>query len=340
MRKTAVLVFIHLFVGLFLHAQKPDSVKIFVDSALFVMQHNSIHAGQLDWKKIRDSVEIITAQAKDYCAAQPAIQYAFNQLGDKHGWLVFDDKDYRNPDFPPDTTRISTDIKKAALKGPQVYAGRIEKKYTYLSIPFFGGQTQEAMKKFGQLLQDSLCRYTDNKTKGFIIDLRLNAGGNMFAMLAGINNIIGDGIIGKNVDQNGKATNITAIKSNGVTINDSLFTGIGHNCGDYSKLPVAILIGPVTGSAGECLAVAFAGRPKTKLIGENTAGYVTANNGWYLPGKNNGIVLAVEYIRDVNGNEYKENVKPAIKVIGGDHFFDHQNDEKIKAALRWLKKQS
>ena len=41
-----------------------------------------------------------------------------------------------------------------------------------------------------------------------------------------------------------------------------------------------------------------------------------------------------------NGKEYKENVKPAIEVIGGDHFFDHQKDEKIKAALKWLRKQS
>ena len=340
MRKAVAIVLVNLFLALLSQAQKPDSVKIFIDSALSIMQHNSINAGQLDWTQIRDSVEMMTAKAKDYRDVQPAIQYAFNRLGDKHGWLVFADKDYKNPAFPPDTSRISNDIKQTALKGPQVYAAQIKKKYTYLSIPFFGGQTPEAMKKFGERLQDSLCRYTDGKTKGFIIDLRLNAGGNMFAMLAGISNILGNGIIGKNVDRNGNAINITAVKNNRVIINDSLFTSINHNCGDYSKLPVALLIGPVTGSAGECVAVAFAGRPTTTLIGENTAGYVTANNGWYLPGKNNGIVLAVEYIRDVNGKEYKENVKPAVEIIGGDHFFDHQKDEKIKAALRWLKKQS
>lgn len=339
MRKLAVLI-LTILLSLSLPAQKPDSVKIFIDSAISIMQHNSIHAGQLNWKQLKDSVERMTIAAKNYRDAVPAIQYAFNRLGDKHGWLVFDNEDYRNPAFPPDTSRISDDIKKVALKGPQIYAAKVRKKYTYLSIPFFGGQTSDGMKKFGQRLQDSLCRFMDKDTKGVIIDLRLNAGGNMFAMLAGINNIFGDGIIGKNVDQNGVVTSATAIKNNGVMVNDSLFTSIERSCGNFSGLPVVVLLGPVTGSAGECLAIALAIRPKTILIGENTAGYVTANNGWYLPGKNNGIVLAVEYIRDANGKEYKENVKPAIEIIGGDHFFDHEQDEKIKAAIKWLKKQS
>ena len=340
MRKVAVLIVVQFSVAFSIYAQQPDSVKTFVDSALAIMQRNSIHASELDWSKIRDSVALMIARSTNYADVQPALRYAFNQLGDKHGWLVFNGEDYRNPSFSPDTSRISADIKQVALKGPRVYAGRVDEKYTYLSIPFFGGQTPEAMKKFGQQLQDSLCRYTNDKTKGFIIDLRLNAGGNMFAILAGINNIIGPGVIGKSVDQYGKEFTVTEVKDNGIAINDSLFTSIDRSCGDYSELPVAILVGPVTASAGECIAVAFAGRNKSILIGENTAGYVTANNGWYLPGKNNGIVLAVEYIRDANGVEYKENVKPVIRVIGGDHFFDRNNDEKIKAALRWLKKQS
>lgn len=339
MKKFIVFVVLNLFFGLLPRAQRADSVKLFIDSALNIMQHNSIHANQLNWNLLRDSVEAMTINAQTYRHAYPALQYAFNRLNDKHGWLVFENKDYKNPAFPSDTSRISDDIKKAALKGPAIYAGKVENNYTYISIPFFGGQTSEAMKKFGQQLQDSLCHNVDNKTKGIILDLRLNAGGNMFAMLAGINNLLGNGIIGKNVDSYGKIFNVTAIKNNGITINDSLFTTIDSTCGDLSKLPVAILIGPVTGSAGECVAVAFAGRPNTKLIGETTAGYVTANDGWYLPGKDNGIVLAVEYIRDVNGKEYKKNVKPDIEVIGGDSFSDRKNDKKIKASVKWLKSQ-
>ena len=337
MKKSIVFAFVNLFFAAMSLAQRADSVKLFTDTALNIMQRNSIHANQLNWDVLRDSIETMTINAQTYRDAYPALQYAFNRLDDKHGWLVFEDKDYKNPAFPSDTSRISTDIKKAALRGPAIYAGRIENNYTYISIPFFGGQTPDAMKKFGQRLQDSLCRNVDNKTKGIILDLRLNAGGNMFAMLAGISNILGDGIIGKNVDSYGEILNITAVKKNGITINDSLFTSIDSSCGDLSKLPLAILLGPITGSAGECVAVAFAGRPDTKLIGETTAGYVTANNGWYLPGKNNGIVLAVEYIRDINGKEYKENVKPDIEVIGGDSFFDRKNDKKIKAAVKWLK---
>ena len=140
MRKAVAIVLVNLFLALLSQAQKPDSVKIFIDSALSIMQHNSINAGQLDWTQIRDSVEMMTAKAKDYRDVQPAIQYAFNRLGDKHGWLVFADKDYKNPAFPPDTSRISNDIKQTALKGPQVYAAQIKKKI-YVSLNTFFRRT-------------------------------------------------------------------------------------------------------------------------------------------------------------------------------------------------------
>lgn len=74
------------------------------------------------------------------------------------------------------------------------------------------------------------------------------------------------------------------------------------------------------------------------LIGENTAGYVTGNNGFLLPGKNNGIVIGESYTKDKNGRIYLEDVAPVIKVTGGDDFSNLMNDKKITTAINWLSK--
>jgi C-terminal processing protease CtpA/Prc len=320
-------------------AQMPDSVKLFIDSALNIMQKNSIFAKGLDWNEVRDHSFNLASNASTYEETAPALQYAFNSLGDKHGWLVLNNKGYRNTSFTHDTSRITDDIKKAAKNGARIYRGVIENKYAYLSIPFFGAQTKEEMDLFAQRLQDSLCKSINSQTKGIIIDLRLNAGGNMFPMLVGICNLLGDGIVFESKDSKGNTIGKTAIQDHSMTIIDTLTTELRSNCGDLTRYPVAVIIGPVTGSAGECVAVAMRGRPRTKLFGEETAGYTSGNQGYLLPGQDNGIVIGVDFLHDRNSKEYRESVRPDIVVNGGDAFFDHANDRKIKAAVYWLKRQ-
>lgn len=321
------------------YAQVPDSVKIFVDSSLNVMQRSSVFSTKVNWKQVRDSVRKMTAQAQTYEATYTAIQYAFHQLGDKHGKLVFNGESYRNPFFTFDTTRIPENIKQAARKGPHIYTGFISGQYAYLSIPTFGGQATADVKQFAQRLQDSLCKNINGATKGIILDLRLNGGGNVFPMIAGIANVLGEGSYGKGIDAAGNTTEEYAIRNGAISWYDSIPLKIEHTCGNFSTLPVALLLSPVTASAGEDIAIAFTGRPKTILIGENTGGFVTANDGIYLPGPKNGIVLAMGFLQDRNGKAYFDNVVPDIKIISGDYFFEPVKDEKIKAAVKWLKKQ-
>ena len=322
-----------------LKAQTPDSVKVFVDSALNLMEHNSVFTQKVNWKQVRNTVQQMTANARTYKEVYPALRYAFNQLGDKHGWLVLDGEEYRNPSFPPDTNRLNADIKDVISKGPRLYNRTIDNNYAYISIPFFGGQSPAECRVYAQRIQDSLCKNISPTTKGIIIDLRMNAGGNIYPMIAGIANVLGEGLFNIGLDGAGKETSRSAIQQGALAWYDSIPLKPARTCGDLSKLPVTVIIGPVTGSAGECIAIAFRGRPHTKLVGENTGGYVTANDGRLLPGKDNGMVLAMNYTKDRTGKAYYDCVAPDIKVVGGDHFFEPASDEKIQAAVKWLKKQ-
>jgi carboxyl-terminal processing protease len=334
MRKAFSLLLILISVHLNTRAQEADSIRILVDSALKIMQTKSAFTKKVDWVKVTDSVRKLSGSAKTYSDAAPALKYAFNSLGDKHGFIVINDTYYRNPNFPFDTARVNADMKSAITKGPRIYGGIVQKKYAYISIPFFMGQTVDKVNAFAQQIQDSLCTVINASTKGVIIDLRINPGGNTFPMLIGVSNVFGN-----QAPFTKGYTGDWKIEDYGMTMPDSTVVRLKRTCGDYSKLPVAVLIGPQTASAGEYLALGFTVRKNTALIGERTAGYTSGNNGFYLTtDKKNAIVVAEDFAKDINGKLYENGIEPQIEVVGGDNFFNRDKDNKIKAAVDWLNK--
>ena len=72
----------------------PDSVKSYVDSALYFMQSKSLFANEVNWKQVSDSVYNQTKNASTYLDAFPAVLYAFKQLKDFHGMIALDDTSY------------------------------------------------------------------------------------------------------------------------------------------------------------------------------------------------------------------------------------------------------
>ena len=101
------------------------------------------------------------------------------------------------------------------------------------------------------------------------------------------------------------------------------------------NIPVVILVGPGTGSSGEFFLMAFNGRKNTVLLGSQTAGWVTVNTG--LPINDTAFMnLSVGYGADRNETIYKEALEPDITITSVDKFNDIANDDKVKAALKWL----
>ena len=331
----AVFCFLVVVLPFVCPAQKADSVRVFVDSALNIMQNKSLFAKSLEWSNIRDTVHFMAKDATTYEEAAPAIKFAFNLLNDKHGWLVLNDENYINPFLARDNSRIN-ETTKAVIVKPAIHTSVLQKQYAYVSVPFFGGQTTKGMNDFAQRLQDSLCKVVSPATKGIIIDLRLNGGGNMYPMVIGLSNLLTEGILTESVNSSGEKDGEFILKGHSVTLLDTMVVALKRTCGALQQTPVAVIIGPATGSAGEQLAIILSTRKHTTLIGENTAGYVTGNNGFLLPGKNNGIVIGESYTRDRNGKVYIEDVAPNIKVTGGDDFLNLLNDKKIMAAMKWF----
>jgi carboxyl-terminal processing protease len=106
-------------------------------------------------------------------------------------------------------------------------------------------------------------------------------------------------------------------------------------CKVNPKIKIAVLTSPFTASSAEATAISFKGQKNARIIGDATAGYTTANESLFYMGVQ--VLLANSVKADRNGRVYDKNVPPDMEVIAGDNFDDFSKDQKIMAALKWMK---
>jgi C-terminal processing protease CtpA/Prc len=171
---------------------------------------------------------------------------------------------------------------------------------------------------------------------GWIVDLRLNTGGWIMPMLAGVGPIVGEGLVGYFVSpdsvwqewfyDDGEA---------GVRP----YSGVGASGTPYELIVpdpnVAVLTGPTTNSAGEAVAIAFRGRPKTRSFGQATAGYSTVLRQDIL---SDDAELWLTYATDADRARqiYGGVVEPDEFVEGEVADDPASGDAVVDAALAWL----
>lgn len=322
-------------------AQQADSVRHLIDTLLHFSKSNSLYSNQADWKKITDSVRFKAANAGSIKDALPAVQLLYQLLGDHHGFVTYNNKYYgwRGNSKPLDKTIHAAVIKKIK-DGYHLKKAMLEKGYGYLLVPDNNPTHHGAVNEIARQIRDSLGALNPAKLKGLIIDLRLNPGGDMYAMIGGLSNLFEPGKLGSFVYPGTKKEETWNIDTrNGV---DRVFSGpdtictINRRGNALYKLKVVVLMSPYTCSSGEALAISFKGRNNTHFIGENTGGYTTANNSFQFTDEI-GVFVAAAAEADRNGQMYIDNVKPDDELIGGDDFDNLKMDRKVIAALKWLK---
>ncbi len=185
-----------------------------------------------------------------------------------------------------------------------------------------------------QSLNDSLCKLLDKNVKGIVLDLRLNGGGAMFPMMLGLEQLLHDGKIGSFTS--GTRAN-WILKEHSFYLDTTILTSIVPNCRLVNNdIPVAVLIGPATGSSGEFLAISFKKRKNTIFIGQKTAGYVSATKGFRI-NEAVSILISTGYGKDRTGQIYEEALSPDVYIDGPDNFNNIGNDKNVLAAVKWIK---
>jgi carboxyl-terminal processing protease len=177
------------------------------------------------------------------------------------------------------------------------------------------------------------------KVKGWVVDVRRNQGGNIWAMLAAVGSILGAGDLGKFIHRDKtedawRYENGASYRSG--TLMESL--PVEADATDYSDVPVALLQSPMTADAGEILLIAFRGRNKVRTFGKPTSGIPTVNTDFPLT-DGARLALTTGACADRNGKLQMGSLEPDESVDTNWANFATEGDPMIQAATAWLKTQ-
>jgi hypothetical protein len=324
------------------HAISPAAAK-YLESALAIMQEHFYQKDRIDWPALHRDTLVQAGAAQSPVDTYPAIRFALAKLGDHHSYLQL------TPELTRQETARQPKLTDPAAMPKPFYRDRVfpfpspfrmrrvpesamiplaPAKLAILVVPSFAGNRGE-VDEYATKVQAAIAERLREKPCGWVVDLRGNGGGNIWAMLAGVGPILGEGNLGKSGHyyEDGKA-------------------GVRDDPGypDYAKTkspavhlaaspPVAVLIDRDTGSSGEGIAIDFEGRPETHLFGEFTFGAATATFPYELS-DGATIYLVIGAMKDRNGKEYPDGVPPDHEIVSEATIVT--TDPVIHAASEWL----
>lgn len=268
--------------------------------ALPLIRERALNAARVDWAAEEAGLASADLDAQPADAAYPHLRHVLDALADRHSFLQ-----------APEDARVS---REGAVATEAVQA-RALGDVAYLSIPGLRGTDSQAGAAFASTLCNQITNLAATSPKGWVLDLRQNTGGNMWPMINGLSPLLGSHPAGAARDRDGTMRPWRARQVPGCT-------------GDLSRMPVAVLTGPRTASAGEAVAVAFRARPATRFFGQRSAGLATANTRFALPDGGN-LLLTTAVMVDRQGTAYPDGIIPDAVVP--------PDQDAREAAAQWLR---
>lgn len=209
----------------------------------------------------------------------------------------------------------------------------VAKPLAHVVVPFLYSEDRAVIDGYATKVQDVIGALAANKPCGWIVDLRGNGGGNMWAMLAGVGPIIGEGELGSTLDKDGMKRIWFYEKGRSGYRGDAkdpyYATTTRPPVVITQRQPVAILIDRDTGSSAEGLAIAFRGRAETRFFAATSTFPFPLSDGAKL-------FVVTGAMLDQQGNQYPLGVVPDQVIISAVTI--SSNDPVIVGASKWLSK--
>ncbi|HYK77571.1 MAG TPA: S41 family peptidase [Daejeonella sp.] len=305
-------------------SSETDSLSATLREVFVKVKQNSVFRTSVNWDELEHKVFNYSGRTITEADFKDKVRLIFTTIGDKHGAFFYNgerlgmDRSWVNqlrvPENQPDKVTLTTKL--------------LEDGYGYILLPPDERYDSQNCQRY----QDSLCSLGLQTLKGLVIDLRLHQGGSIYPLFSGLNQVYGARYFGSNMNLDKKVFQKWTVHDGSYGRNQ-----IYNRCKPNSGLKIVILTSPITASAGEMMAVALKGRPKTLFIGEPTAGLTTMNLRFTL-GKNT-LAVAASIIADRKGRIYRDNIFPDLTIVEGDNFKNLSMDAKVVAALKWMKQQ-
>ena len=341
--------FLLLLVGLFFtklsfgqNLTVKDSINTFYDSLFYHLENRFLYKDQVNWAQVKPFIKQKALQSNSFSASLKVTSQLFDTIGGTHLGLFSKFGYYRNTLGKRLTRKdFHTEfLREYEQKPPPAYKVKVlNNQYGYVMIPaiLWLDISKDSLIRNTQAMYDAFMKVQQShQIKGWIIDLRFNEGGNVYPMLAALYHLLGDAIVYKVLDINKKPLQkeIHSLKKGAFYSGTKMETLVKVREKPNTKLPVALLTGIMTGSAGELIAVGFRGRKNVITIGETSYGLLTCNDMVKLP-FGAKFTLTYGYLADRN-NGYTKKIKPAIEVVRQANFKDLTKDKNVIEAIKFI----
>lgn len=232
-----------------------DSPEGYVRHCVRLMDREALYADTPEWKIKKKEVLSSARTVFSFDEAHTLVEEAAKVAGGKHSFLakpVSDTASYK--ESAPEAELLEDRIVLITLRG---HTGVIISDSLYIHTIF-------------DFLQDHM------DVDGVIVDFRRDTGGNMGPMIAAVSPLLPSGVLFSFKSR--KRTTPVQLESILRTYGLS-----AEKIRKYpSSLPVAILSGERTASAGELTLLCFIGLDNVKIFGNPSAGYVSGNAAFPL----------------------------------------------------------
>jgi carboxyl-terminal processing protease len=289
-----------------------EVARAYLDEVIGIMQQHSIKRLEIDWVNFRATVLGRRPSAQTIADTYPAIGTALGLLGDGHSsyrptsgsvWAV--------------PNRICT----ASVAGtPQLHP-----QIGYVKVGQFTGTFDQGIL-FAVGIHNRIRERDRADLVGWVVDLRGNAGGNMWPMIAGLGPILGEDTLGYFVDPLGEGIP-WEYRDGASWVNGVEMVPVPEPYTLLRERPkVAVLVDNRVTSSGEATFIAFRKRPNTRSFGESTCGLSTSNSGFLL---SDGALLnlTVSVMADRSRQAYGSSISPDERLM---------NDQVVQRAVEWL----
>ncbi len=328
------LVICFLISSSFTSSAQNSEAKLTLDKIIEHAENSSLYRKNVDWTALKKEMYVLAKNADSVSHLKPALDLMLKELNDTHGRVFHNNQylSYYSGEKKEHRKNIDWDVY-TEIQSTQVYefkATNIQDSIGYVRLV---GLPMGDNQKMSADIQNAVCKVIENGAKKWIIDLRFNGGGNMFPMVEGITNIIGEGIVGgtKGVTEN--ESSVWQIKE-GDFFYDEQNVAIENKCPIPEIQKVAVLTSVYTASSGEALAVILKNRPKTRFFGNKTMGMVTATDYNQIDSLT-AMMISVSYYKDRESNLYNKFVD-VDEIVEFEPKAETSKDIGISRAIEWL----
>lgn len=299
------------------------------------MKQNYLYKDKVNWPQLEQETTEKLAPYNNFKSSLAEVTTLFDKAEATHCSVYFADKVYSFTYDGPTKKDFSPEWQEVWATKPKFEVKVLDNQYVYILMPNMSSadNSSENTHNIAQPMYDQINTIKQSADlKGWIIDLRFNPGGDCAPMLLALYDFLGDTNVFGVLDINKKKVSTTKLKK-GKYYDDKYLTSYINPSGQkLTDTKVALIIGNITASSGEVVALAFKGRENTIFIGQSTMGKTTTNTKKDLP-FGAYMAITIGYDTDRNGKFY-DKIAPDVTIANEDNYKDLMSDGNVKAAVK------